>query len=77
MAVAEYEEDNSPKPRAWEEMLRRIPPKNMEVPRLRAVTPAYRRQALRRAGTGIARGAPFLAQKENREERSSPCGKHP
>jgi len=33
MAVAECEEDNPPKPRAQEGMLRRIPPKNMEVPR--------------------------------------------
>jgi CheY-like chemotaxis protein len=29
----ECEEDNPPKPCAWEGMLQRIPPKNMEVPR--------------------------------------------
>ena len=30
------------------------PTKHVEEPRLRAVTPAYRRQALRRAGTGFS-----------------------
>ena len=49
MAVDECEEDNPPKPCAWEGVLRRIPLENMQVPRLRAVTFAYRRQALRRA----------------------------
>jgi hypothetical protein len=38
MAVDECKEDNPPKPCALEGMLRRIPPKNMEVPRLRAET---------------------------------------
>jgi hypothetical protein len=33
MAVDECEEDNPPKPCAQEGMLRRIPPKNMEVTR--------------------------------------------
>ena len=37
MAVDECEEDNPPRSCA-ETMLRRIPPQNMEVPRLRAVT---------------------------------------
>jgi hypothetical protein len=32
IAVDECEEDNVPKPCAWEGMLRRIPPENMEVP---------------------------------------------
>jgi len=33
MALDECEEDNPPKPCTWEGMLRRIPPRNMEVPR--------------------------------------------
>ncbi len=37
MAADECEEDNPPKPCAQEGMLRRIPPKNMEVPRAMAV----------------------------------------
>jgi hypothetical protein len=49
--VDECEEDNPPKPCLQEGMLRRIPPENTEVPRLRA-------EALQRPGTGFARGAP-------------------
>jgi hypothetical protein len=44
-------------------VLRRVPPsKHVEEPRLRAVTPAYRMQALRRAGTGFSpwRAPPIL-----------------
>jgi hypothetical protein len=58
VAVAEYEEDSSPKPRAWEDMLRRIPPKNMEVLRVLPVGLHYwlkkrigKREALRVAST--------------------------
>jgi len=59
MALDQCKGDNPPKPCAQEGMLRRIPLKNMEVPRLRAET-------LQRAGTGFARWAP--SNKKQREK---------
>jgi hypothetical protein len=47
MAVDECEEDNPPKPCAQEGMLRRIPPKNTEVPRVLPVGLHYLKEDLK------------------------------
>jgi hypothetical protein len=54
-------------------MLRRVPPDELvEEPRLRAVTPAYRKQALRRVGTGFKPvGLHLFVSREGRD----PVGK--